>query len=117
MIIGNTPQDLSYTEVLVRLQIAPMEVGRINIEYRRVECTPPEPLMVSINFNYGPGAWLRIVVSVSNPIFGSVWSHLQHVPAKPPLPSLRGHVLRCSLHARHPIGTACTTQQRLIVRS
>ena len=45
-------------------QIAPMEVGRINIEYRRVECTPPEPLMVSVNFNYGPGAWLRIVVSV-----------------------------------------------------
>ena len=46
-------------------QIAPMEVGRINIQYRRVECTPPEPLLVSINHNYGPGAWLRIVVSVS----------------------------------------------------
>lgn len=43
-----------------------MEVGRINIQYRRVECTPPEPLNVDINFNYGPGAWLRIVVSVSN---------------------------------------------------
>lgn len=44
-----------------------MEVGRINIQYRRVECTPPEPLLVSINHNYGPGAWLRIVVSVSAP--------------------------------------------------
>ena len=48
-------------------QIAPMEVGRINIQYRRVECTPPEPLLVSINHNYGPGAWLRIVVSVRAP--------------------------------------------------
>jgi hypothetical protein len=47
-------------------QIAPMEVGRINIQYRRVECTPPEPLNVDINFNYGQGAWLRIVVSVSS---------------------------------------------------
>ena len=49
-------------------QIAPMEVGRINIQYRRVECTPPEPLLVSINHNYGPGAWLRIVVSVRAPL-------------------------------------------------
>jgi hypothetical protein len=45
-------------------QIAPMEVGRIDIQYRRVECTPPEPLLVDINHNNGPGAWLRIVVSV-----------------------------------------------------
>ncbi|CAL8464429.1 g3964 [Coccomyxa elongata] len=44
-------------------KIAPMEVGRINIQYRRVECTPPEPLNVDINYNNGPGAWLRIVVS------------------------------------------------------
>ncbi len=35
--------------------------------YRRVECTPPEPLLVDINHNNGPGAWLRIVVSVSFP--------------------------------------------------
>ena len=46
------------------LQIAPMEVGRINIQYRRTECTPPEPLDVDINHNFGAGAWLRIVVSV-----------------------------------------------------
>ena len=46
------------------VQIAPMEVGRINIQYRRTECTPPEPLNVDINHNFGPGAWLRIVVSV-----------------------------------------------------
>ncbi|CAL5220563.1 g2600 [Coccomyxa viridis] len=44
-------------------KIAPMEVGRINIQYRRTECTPPEPLNVDINHNFGPGAWLRIVVS------------------------------------------------------
>lgn len=44
-------------------KIAPMEVGRINIQYRRTECTPPEPLDVDINHNFGAGAWLRIVVS------------------------------------------------------
>lgn len=49
------------------LQIAPMEVGRINIQYRRTECTPPEPLDVDINHNFGAGAWLRIVVSVRFP--------------------------------------------------
>lgn len=46
------------------LQIAPMEGGRINIQYRRVECTPPEPLKVNIHANVGVGGWLRIAVEV-----------------------------------------------------
>ena len=45
-------------------QIAPMEGGRINIQYRRVECTPPEPLKVNIHANVGVGGWLRIAVEV-----------------------------------------------------
>ena len=57
-----------------------MEVGRINIQYRRVECTPPEPLNVDINFNYGQGAWLRIVVSVSSDFTFLTLTPL-HVPA------------------------------------
>ena len=52
------------SDIQAHVQIAPMEVGRINIQYRRTECTPPEPLNVDINHNFGPGAWLRIVVSV-----------------------------------------------------
>ena len=59
----------------VRLQIAPMEVGRINIQYRRTECTPPEPLNVDINHNFGPGAWLRIVVSVRLPALAAMPLH------------------------------------------
>ncbi|KAK9839672.1 hypothetical protein WJX81_004788 [Elliptochloris bilobata] len=43
-------------------KIAPMEGGRINIQYRRVECTPPEPLKVNIHANVGVGGWLRIAV-------------------------------------------------------
>ena len=41
-----------------------MEGGRINIQYRRVECTPPEPLKVNIHANVGVGGWLRIAVEV-----------------------------------------------------
>lgn len=59
----------------MRLQIAPMEVGRINIQYRRTECTPPEPLNVDINHNFGPGAWLRIVVSVRLPVLAAMPLH------------------------------------------
>ena len=47
-----------------RAQIAPMEGGRINVQYRRVECTPPEPLKVNIHANVGVGGWLRIAVEV-----------------------------------------------------
>lgn len=39
--------------------------GRIDIKYRRVECTPPVPIKVQIDGNSGPGGWLRLSVTVS----------------------------------------------------
>ena len=39
--------------------------GRIDIKYRRVECTPPVPVKVQIDGNSGPGGWLRLAVTVS----------------------------------------------------
>jgi len=47
-----------------KLQIAPMLNGRIDIQYRRVECTPPVPVKVQIDGNSGTGGWLRIAVTV-----------------------------------------------------
>ena len=49
------------------MQIAPMLNGRIDIRYRRVECTPPVPVKVQIDGNSGPGGWLRLSVTVSAP--------------------------------------------------
>ena len=48
------------------LQIAPMAIGRIDIKYRRVECTPPLPVSISIDNNIGVGGWLRLVVEVGS---------------------------------------------------
>lgn len=47
------------------MQIAPMLNGRIDIKYRRVECTPPVPVKVQIDGNSGSGGWLRLSVTVS----------------------------------------------------
>lgn len=47
------------------MQIAPMLNGRIDIKYRRVDCTPPVPVKVLIDGNSGPGGWLRLSVTVS----------------------------------------------------
>ena len=46
------------------LQIAPMLNGRIDMQYRRVECTPPMPVNVQIDGNDGTGGWLRLAVTV-----------------------------------------------------
>jgi len=43
-------------------KIAPMAVGRIDIQYRRVDCTPPLPVSIAIDNNVGVGGWLRLVV-------------------------------------------------------
>lgn len=45
-------------------QIAPMSVGRVDMRYRRVDCTPPLPVSVAIDNNAGVGGWLRLVVEV-----------------------------------------------------
>ena len=47
------------------VQIAPMLSGRIDIQYRRVQCTPPSNLVVNIDQNSGTGGFLKMSVSVS----------------------------------------------------
>lgn len=46
------------------MQIAPMPLGRINIQYRRVECEPPADVKIYVDKNYGSGLWLRLFVTV-----------------------------------------------------
>jgi hypothetical protein len=41
-----------------------MAIGRIDIQYRRVDCTPPLPVSIAIDNNVGVGGWLRLVVEV-----------------------------------------------------
>lgn len=44
-----------------------MGLGRINIQYRRVECVPPSNLVVFADQNYGQDKWLRLFVEVRKP--------------------------------------------------
>lgn len=46
-------------------KMAPMSLGRIDIRYRRVECTVPQDLNVIIDENRGAGGWIRLQVKVS----------------------------------------------------
>ena len=39
-----------------------MAIGRVDIRYRRVDCTPPEAVQLAIDNNVGVGGWLRLVV-------------------------------------------------------
>ncbi|CAL8462617.1 g2150 [Coccomyxa elongata] len=43
-------------------KMAPMALGRIDIQYRRVECTVPQDLNVIIDENRGAGGWIRLQV-------------------------------------------------------
>jgi hypothetical protein len=47
--------------------------GRIDIQYRRVECTPPVPVKVQIDGNSGTGGWLRLAVTVCSSCFAIVF--------------------------------------------
>lgn len=58
--ILNTGMILSKTWV----QISPEASGRINIQYRRVQCVPPSSLAVVVDNNNGPQGWLRMFVTV-----------------------------------------------------
>jgi hypothetical protein len=49
-------------QALVFDKIAPAAGGRIDIRYRRVSCQPPSAMNMNVQSNYGPGAWLRLVV-------------------------------------------------------
>ncbi|KAA6425669.1 MAG: hypothetical protein FRX49_04566 [Trebouxia sp. A1-2] len=46
-------------------KIAPMLSGRIDIQYRRVQCTPPSNLVVNIDQNSGTGGFLKMSVSTA----------------------------------------------------
>ncbi|KAK9819887.1 hypothetical protein WJX72_003612 [[Myrmecia] bisecta] len=43
-------------------KIAPMSVGRIDMQYRRIACTPPNNMVVTIDQNRGNGGWIRLDV-------------------------------------------------------
>lgn len=45
-------------------KMAPMLLGRIDIQYRRVECVVPQDLNVIIDQNRGAGGWIRLQVKV-----------------------------------------------------
>ena len=38
--------------------------GRINVQYRQVECAPPSDLVVNVNNNDGGNGWIRLDISV-----------------------------------------------------
>lgn len=46
------------------LQLGPIDLGRIDIKYRRVNCQPPVNMMVSVDDNSGDGGWIRMSVQV-----------------------------------------------------
>ena len=39
-----------------------MEMGRVNIQYRRVECVPPKKMVVYVDQSHGQDKWLRLFV-------------------------------------------------------
>lgn len=51
-------------QALTYNKISPMSSGRISIQYRRVECVPPQKIIVSVDNNHGTGGWLRLFVEV-----------------------------------------------------
>jgi hypothetical protein len=69
-------------ERLALLQLMNPDIGRMQIRYRRIECTPPEDMKVSVMDFVGSNGWLRLSIEVS-PCLGH-----QHGP--------RGHVYRGS---------------------
>jgi hypothetical protein len=44
--------------------MAPMALGRIDIQYRRVECVVPTGMSVVVDQNRGSGGWIRLEVTV-----------------------------------------------------
>ena len=55
-------------DLLHLVQMSPMLSGRIDIQYRRVECTPPSHLQINIDQNAGSGGFLKMSVTVSRSV-------------------------------------------------
>ncbi|KAK9837793.1 hypothetical protein WJX74_005149 [Apatococcus lobatus] len=49
-------------QALTYNQLGPMELGRIDIKYRRVNCKPPVSMMVDVDSSSGEGGWIRMTV-------------------------------------------------------
>jgi len=49
-------------QALTYNKLSPMSTGRISIQYRRVECVPPQKIVISVDNSAGPGGWLRLFV-------------------------------------------------------
>ena len=62
---------------LMVLQLAPLPNGRILMQYRRVTCTPPDPITVRIDGNNGPGLWVRLWIEVCAPALLTSVPHIQ----------------------------------------
>ncbi|KAK9800899.1 hypothetical protein WJX73_008437 [Symbiochloris irregularis] len=50
-------------QALTYNKISPISTGRINMQYRRVQCVPPGKMSVVIDNNVGTNGWLRMFVS------------------------------------------------------
>jgi expansin (peptidoglycan-binding protein) len=51
-------------QALTYNKISNMDTGRISIQYRRVQCVPPKPMVIFVDTNGGQGSWLRMFVEV-----------------------------------------------------
>ncbi|GAB4819908.1 hypothetical protein N2152v2_006954 [Parachlorella kessleri] len=68
MITDKCPQcDTDHIDVqaLTFAKMTNPDLGRIKINYRRIECTPPEDMKVSVMDFIGAGKWIRLAVDVS----------------------------------------------------
>jgi hypothetical protein len=61
----HSPTGEADAQALTFNKMAPIALGRIDIQYRRVECTVPQDLNVIIDENRGAGGWIRLQVKVS----------------------------------------------------
>ena len=59
--------------------------GRIDIKYRRVQCTPPANIDVIIDGNSGTGGWLRLSVTVLSPPIAHTCHGMQYHQLHPSL--------------------------------
>jgi hypothetical protein len=52
-------------QALTYNKLSPMDTGRINMMYRRVQCVPPKPMVIYVDNNGGQGSWLRLFIEVT----------------------------------------------------
>ncbi|KAK9819790.1 hypothetical protein WJX72_002423 [[Myrmecia] bisecta] len=57
----DTPDHLDM-QALTFNKVAPMKSAKINMQYRRVECTPPADMKVNVMDSRGGKGWMRLVV-------------------------------------------------------